>query len=175
LFKDILVVSSSGQFLILLVPFPFLMARYSRFRRVISQRTKRNAERIIRAGSSVVATATQQIAYTYTATQACTIRSIKLDTGVASGSGVAVPYVLVVVREGYNANSINYPAATDDLYNPTMDVLISGVITDSVSEDHKSNSIGRKLKAGDRLALIYRNAGTSENTIVFEMNFTVLT
>ena len=53
---------------------------------------------------------TQAVAYTYTATQACTVKSIKLDTGVVqydvSDNGNAVIYALVVVREGYNANSI---------------------------------------------------------------------
>ena len=57
-------------------------------------------------------------------------------------------YALVVVREGYNANGLNYPAVADDLYNPTMDVLISGILTDNGVEDHKWNAIGRKLKKG---------------------------
>ena len=56
--------------------------------------------------------------------------------------------------EGYNANSIVWPAITTDLYNPTMDVLISGVLTDGGVEDHKYNAIGRKLKTGDRLCLL---------------------
>ena len=59
------------------------------------------------------------------------------------------------VPEGYNANTITYPALTADLYNPTDLVLISGVLTDGTVEDHKSNFIGRKMKAGDRLALIF--------------------
>ena len=99
-----------------------------------------------------------------------------MDTG-GLADAVVVPYALVVVREGYNANPLNYPAITDDLYNPTMDVLISGILTDGGIEDHKSNAIGRKLKKGDRICLIvYAPAVTTANpTVFFEMNFTVLT
>ena len=43
--------------------------------------------------------------------------------------GEAVAYALVVVREGYNPNQLNWPAVSTDMYNPTMDVLISGVLT----------------------------------------------
>ena len=76
-----------------------------------------------------------------------------MDTG-GLADAVVVPYALVVVREGYNANPLNYPAITDDLYNPTMDVLISGILTDNAVEDSKYNAIGRKLKKGDRICLI---------------------
>ena len=95
----------------------------------------------------------------------------------AAGAQAAVPYALVVVREGYNANTLNYPAITNDLYNPTMDVLISGVLTDGGIEDHKYNSIGRKLKIGDRICLIVYaiNTDGSPVELVFEMNFSVLT
>ena len=119
-------------------------------------RPKRNAERVVRAGSSIVAAGTQQTAYTYTADQACTVKSIKLDLGMAAqaDNSTDIPYALVVVREGYNANTLNYPAITIDLYNPTMDVLISGILTDSGVEDHKYNAIGRKLKKGDKICLI---------------------
>ena len=93
---------------------------------------------------------TQQTAYTYTATQPCTVRSIKLDTGVTfsmpAKEATSSLTSFVVVREGYNANSMVWPAITTDLYNPTMDVLISGVLTDGEVEDHKYNAIGRKLK-----------------------------
>ena len=134
---------------------------------------------VIRAGVSAVASYTQQTAYTYTATEACTVKSIKLDLGMTLGAEMAstnVPYVVVVVREGYNANTISYPAITDDLYNPTMDVLISGILTDGGVEDHKYNAIGRKLKKGDRICLIVHAAGEASTVLVaFEMNFTVLT
>ena len=105
------------------------MFRSRKSRRYVS-RPKRNAERVVRAGQSNLTGGTQQTAYTYTADQACTVRSIKLDIGMDTGGladAVVVPYALVVVREGYNANPLNYPAITDDLYNPTMDVLISGI------------------------------------------------
>ena len=154
------------------------MARFRRFRRSYGAKTKRNAERTIRAGESVVTVGTQQTAYTYTATQACTVKSIKLDLGMTATAAANsnMPYALVVVREGYNANTLTYPALTDDLYNPTMDVLISGVLTDGAIEDHKFNMIGRKLKRGDRLCLIVMAAGDAGNLrVVFEMNFTVLT
>ena len=50
-----------------------------------------------------------------------------LDVGVTTpGTATCIPYVLVLVQEGYNANAITYPAVTDDMYNPTMNVLISG-------------------------------------------------
>ena len=75
----------------------------------------------------------------------------------------------------YNANPISYPALSSDLYNPTNEVLISGVLTDGTVEDHKSNMIGRKMKAGDRLCLIFFNTSTSEAKVVFEMNWTILT
>ena len=90
--------------------------RYS-VRRYI-RRAKRNAERRIRAGNSVIAGNTQIVAYTYTATEACTVRSIKLDVGMTIGNNefaMCVPYVLVRVQEGYNANSITYPALTSIL------------------------------------------------------------
>ena len=160
------------------------MARFRRFRRSYGSKGKRNSERIVRAASSSVNANTQQTAYTYTATQACTVKSIKLDVGITAviggltADGSNLPYALVVVREGYEANALNYPALTDDLYNPTMDVLMSGVITSSGVEDHKFNMIGRKLKRGDRLCLIvtYRPTDVSTAAIVsFEMNFSILT
>ena len=69
-----------------------------------------------------------------------------------------------------------WPAITTDLYNPTMDVLISGVLTDGGVEDHKYNAIGRKLKTGDRLCLLYYAAlnNGSNASVTFEMNFSVL-
>ncbi len=155
------------------------MFRSRKSRRYVS-RPKRNAERVIRGGVSAVGVNTQQTAYTYTAAEACTVKSIKLDIGMTAGQEFAttnVPYVVVVVREGYNANSIVWPAINTDLYNPTMDVLISGVLTDGGVEDHKYNAIGRKLKAGDRLCLLYYAVLTdgSNATVTFEMNFSVLT
>jgi len=155
----------------------------ARFRRRSSRGflgRKRNVDRKLPCGYSDVAPSTQQYAYNFTATTACTIKSIKLDIGAnAYGEEVgqiAVAYALVVVREGYDANTLNWPALQGDLYNPTMDVLISGVLTDNGTEDNKSNAIGRKLKTGDRLALCVLNGSTTINVRVhFEMPFSVLT
>jgi hypothetical protein len=150
------------------------MARYRRRSTRGYLGAKRNADRHLPCGNSVVADGAQQFAYTYTAKQACTVKSIKLDIG-ARGANLIMPYALVVVREGYDANLLNYPVVQGDMYNPTMDVLISGVITDQGNEDHKSNAIGRKLKTGDRLCLLVANSTAAAITCAFEMPFTVLT
>jgi len=159
-------------------PFSFFMPPFSRrFRRAVYARRKRNAERIIRSGVAAVGVGVQSAVYTYTAAKACVAKNIKLDIGATEQGTTTIgcPYVLVVVREGYNPNLITYPALTDDLYNPTMDVLISGVLTDSKSEDHKSNFIGRKLKAGDRLCLIvFNSVGSSLATVMFECSMSIL-
>ena len=153
----------------------YAMARFTkRYRR---RYTKRNAERAIRAGAVRLVVSTQQVAYTWTAKEACTVKSIRLDCGVSasSPSQVNVPYVLVRVAEGYTANTMTYPALADDMYNPTDQVLISGVLTDGQSEDHKGNSIGRKMKAGDRMALIMLNGGSADVDVSFEISFSILT
>ena len=158
-------------------PFYFSMPRFSRrFRRAVYARQKRNVERIIRSGSANMSAATQSAVFTYTATKACVAKNIKLDIGAKEdlSSTIQCPYVLVVVREGYNPNLINWPALTDDLYNPTMDVLICGVLTDRGIEDQKSNYIGRKLKAGDRLCLIVSNTSSGSVGIMFETNMSIL-
>ena len=153
------------------------MFRSRKSRRYVS-RPKRNAERRVRAGHSFVSSGLQVAAITYTADDAQTVRSIKLDVGLttnAEGLVTGVPYALVRVPEGYNPNSIVYPAIADDMYNPTEQVLISGVLTDGSVEDHKYNSYGRKMKAGDRMILIVYNPSTTEVTVSFEMSFSVLT
>ena len=88
--------------------------------------------------------------------------------------GEAVAYALVVVREGYNPNQLNWPAVSTDMYNPTMDVLISGVLTSESAEDHKGNKIGRKLKTGDRVMLLGYNVGTGNAVVMFEMSASIL-
>ena len=141
-------------------------------------RIKRNAERHIRAGKMDLPDyATTYTGYVYTAGSAQTVKSIKLDIGQNAGTGVSqqgVVYAIVVVREGYQANGLNWPALTTDMYNPTMDVLISGVLTDAAVEDHKWNAIGRKLKAGDRICLIARGTEGASH-LNFELSFSVLT
>jgi len=144
-------------------------------------RPKRNSERNIKAGQiNIPDAASTYSGYVYTAGMAQTVKSIKLDIGMSAPgvdpqiSNQAIAYALVVVREGYNANPLSYPAIEVDMYNPTMDVLISGVITDTAVEDHKYNMIGRKLKQGDRLCLLVKS--TYANAFcVFEMSFSVLT
>ena len=69
------------------------MARFTkRYRR---RYTKRNADRKIQGGSSTVAAGTQQVVYTWTATDACTVKSIRLDVGVSAAAANIVPYILV--------------------------------------------------------------------------------
>ena len=147
-----------------------------RFRRAVYARRKRNSERIIRSSAASIATTTQSAVFTYTAAKACVAKNIKLDIGATdfTAGAIACPYVLVVVREGYNPNAITYPAITDDLYNPTMDVLISGVLTDNGTEDHKSNYIGRRLQKGDRLCLIVYNSGGTTVNVMFETSMSIL-
>ena len=58
---------------------------------------------------------------------------------------------------------------------PTNLVLISGILTDAAVEDHKYNMIGRKMKKGDRLALIIQNRGEGAQTVSFEISFSVMT
>ena len=149
------------------------MARFTkRYRR---RYTKRNADRKIQGGSSTVAAGTQQVVYTWTATDACTVKSIRLDVGVSAAAANIVPYILVRVPEGYTANTMSYPAVEVDIYNPTDQVLISGILTDPTVEDHKSNWIGRKMKPGDRLALIIFNGEGEDVRVSFELSFSVLT
>ena len=141
-------------------------------------RIKRNAERHIRAGHMDLPDgALTYTGYVYTAGSAQTVKSIKLDIGQNTNTGAAqngVVYAIVVVREGYQANALQWPALTTDLYNPTMDVLISGVLTDPAVEDHKWNAIGRKLKTGDRICLIARGT-EGPSYLNFELSFSVLT
>ena len=153
------------------------MARFRRFIRRSRPMAKRNSERHIRGGNSVLAANTQQTAYTFTATEACVIKSIRLDVGATGADvGVLVPYVMARVQEGYSANTITYPALTSDMYNPTNEVLMSGILTDQTSEDHKSNFIGRKLKEGDRICLIFANgSASSAASVSFEISFSILT
>ncbi len=113
--------------------------------------------------------------YIYTATQPCTVSSIRLDTGILSqvNASNAVAYVVVIVPSGYNANGINFPATTTNMYEPAAAVLISGILTDNAVEDHKTHRMGRSLKIGDRLALLFFYDSGSSCTLSFEINFNV--
>ena len=149
------------------------MARYRRFRRVYS-RAKRPSDRKVKAGNIVLATpGTTVVGYVFQPTVAGTVKSIRLDIGLTSGGSVPTAYALVVVREGYDANSLIYPAIASDLYNPTMDILISGVLTDNAIEDHKVNMIGRKLKQNDKIALLAMSP-TGAGEAAFELSFTFM-
>ena len=138
-----------------------------------ARRPKRPSDRIIRAASGpVTATATSRT-FVYTATVPQTALNIKLDVGATTDE--VLVYALVYLPEGYDYNPIVWPAITDDIYNPTKNVLISGVLTDNSVEDHKTNRIGRKLATGDRIALLVRNTSASATAqFSFELSFTAL-
>ena len=68
------------------------MAKF--FKRYRRRYTKRNSERILRGGNTVLAAATQQVAYTYVAKEACVVKSIKLDVGATGGADVGRPSAL---------------------------------------------------------------------------------
>ena len=124
------------------------------YKRRYAYKAKRSTERIIRAGEVLINTSDTITGYVWTATVPGTVSQMKLDTGVESDiAGISYPYALVYVPEGYNANALNFPALTDDLYNPTKNVFISGVINNSQSEDHKYTRYSRKVVPGDRIAL----------------------
>ena len=155
------------------------MARYYRSYRRPIKKTTRPTNKVIRAANATLPARTTASGYIYTATDPLTVMNIKLDTGAVAdidvAAGVTIAYCLVHVREGYNANNITYPALSDDMYNPTNDVIISGVLTDSSIEDHKYARIGRKMKPGDRLVLLYfLEAATGTANVSFEINFTTL-
>ena len=137
---------------------------------------KRNCNRVIRGGNVLLGPTAQQVVYTWTATEACTVKSIKLDLGCTEYDGEHSVMAYVRIPEGYGANTITFPALTDDMYNPTDLVLMSGVITDISLEDHKYNAIGRKMKPGDRIGLVCYNTDMTQATKVsFELSFSVLT
>ena len=139
------------------------------------RKAKRPTERIIRAGQAPV-TNTTGSAYIWTADTPCTITNFKLDVGEESANTYwPVAYALVYVPEGYNVNNLTFPAVSDDLYNPTKMVIISGVCNSSGNEDHKSSRYSRKCSPGDRIALIMistRPSGTQPTN--FELSFTVV-
>ena len=92
-------------------------------------RAKRPTDRVIRAGQAPVTSSTGT-AYLWTATTPCTVTNFKLDIGEESADQYwPVAYALVYVPEGYNVNSLTFPAVTDDMYNPTKMVIISGYAT----------------------------------------------
>ena len=135
---------------------------------------RRPTERIIRAGQAPVINSTGA-AYIWTADTPCTATNFRLDIGEESANTYwPVAYALVYVPEGYSVNNLTFPALTDDLYNPTKMVIISGVCNSAGNEDHKSSRYSRKCSPGDRIALILittRPTGTQPTN--FELSFTV--
>ena len=109
------------------------------------------------------------------AEEAGTITNFSLDVGIVGQSAVA--YCLVYVPEGYDYNDINFPAVTDDLYNPTKNVIISGILNaganDPADDDHKFSRYSRKVVPGDRIALL-AYAPTNQSLVNWELNFTVI-
>ena len=106
-----------------------------------SKKTNRQSDQ---AGQAPVTNSTGA-AYIWTATTPCTVTNFKLDIGEESANQYwPVAYALVYVPEGYNVNSLTFPALTDDMYNPTKMVIISGVCNSAGNEDHKSSRYSRK-------------------------------
>ncbi len=146
---------------------------YRRNYRRANRRTSRPTERIIRADNPVLTTPGATVtSFMYTASEPQTVTKFKLDTGIQGTFTGTLAYALVVVPEGYSANPLTYPATSTDLYNPTVNVLISGVLTDTAVEDHKSSSYSRKLKTGDRIALLYNPTAASQ--VGYEISFTTI-
>ena len=139
--------------------------RYSR-----PVRNKRQTERIIRSNSGSVPSGNTTVAYIYEAESPVTITNWELDIlnrstpSTTPTTANLIPYALVIVKQGYNANNITFPALSDDMYNPTKAVVISGVQS-GTSEDHKRSRYSRKLEIGDRVALLFYG-GTSESQVV---------
>ena len=151
------------------------MRRYNNnYRRYRAPRARRPTDRVIRAASTLVSGSTTTTGYVWTCEQPCTITNFKLDTGSDTGS-LAIAYAWVYVPEGYNANAITYPSLASDMYNPTKNVIISGVLNGTSTEDHKSSRYSRKCVAGDRLALLFYDSSPSgTSTVSFELSFTVV-
>ena len=142
-------------------------------------KTKRPVNRVIQAATTAVPPNSNAVGYLFTCLDPCTSTRFALDTGLrppSSSSINPVAYALVYVPDGYNVNNITYPTvAGTNMYEPSMNVLISGILTDDTTEDHKFCRYSRKMNTGDRIALIYYNSDTT-NTVdcSFELNFTTV-
>ena len=155
-----------------------MQRRPSYYRRKSSKPSRPN-NRVIQAGRVSVpfggATAT---GYLFTATDPCTATNFKLDTGALVQLTDPIAYALVYVPSGYATNNLNYPTApgVSNLYDPSHNVLISGVLsTNSDNEDHKSSRYSRKMNSGDRIALLYYSADPNSAVPVgWELSFTTL-
>ena len=120
--------------------------------------------------------ATTAAVYTFTADEPLTATNFQLDIGTYNITQ-GVPYALVHVPDGYQANVLNYPTvAPQNLYEPVQNVLISGVITNNSQgiQDHRRSRYSRKLREGDRIALLVYNPLTEAVPVSFELNFTTV-
>ena len=144
-------------------------------RRRSYRKPKRPTNRVIQAGNVVLAAGAQGVGYLFTATDPCTATKFRLDTGLTAGVSGPMAYALVYVPSGYSINNLTYPTVPPaNMYEPAMQVLVSGVLTDNATEDHKSSRYGRRMASGDRVALIYLNATGQNHTASFELNFTTV-
>ena len=99
----------------------------------------------------------------------------KLDIGKKSANQYwPVAYALVYVPEGYNVNNLTFPAVTDDMYNPTKMVIISGVCNSAEMKIKKAQDTQGKCAVGDRVALILINKTIRTQPTNFELSFTVV-
>ena len=94
-------------------------------------RRRRPTERIIRQGVANIPAVPNAnvVGYVFTAKENGTASNIKLETLISttSSNAMTIPYAVVYIPEGYDANTIAWPAVTDDLYNPTKYALITGI------------------------------------------------
>ena len=140
-------------------------------------RRRRPTERIIRQGVANIPAVPNAnvVGYVFTAKENGTASNIKLETLISttSSNAMTIPYAVVYIPEGYDANTIAWPAVTDDLYNPTKYALITGILFDNQVRDNKSTRYSRKMVPGDRIALIYRGTNSSATgQVAFSINFT---
>jgi len=141
------------------------------------RRRSRPTDRVIQAQTTTASPVTTVVAYNYLADEPVTATNFRLDIGTSANSA-PIAYALVVVPDGYNANTLTYPtSAPTNFYEPVQNVLISGVISinNNGLEDHKSSRYSRKLKEGDRIALLIYNAyASAAQPVAWEMSFTTV-
>ena len=64
-----------------------------------------------------------------------------------------VMWAVVVVREGMIANALN-SGLSNDLYNPTRDVICKGILTTQGISSSDTQKFNRKLMIGDKVQLL---------------------
>ena len=140
-------------------------------------RRRRPTERVIRQGVATIPAVSNAnvVGYVFTAKENGTASNFKLENLIAgtATNSMTIPYALVYIPEGYDANTITWPAVTDDMYNPTKYALITGILFDNQVRDSKSSRYSRKMVPGDRIALLYRGTNSSVPAqCAFSINFT---